>query len=92
MLKDVNKINFRKALKHVNLVQTFGLNRFKMQAIVFVVLVLFFVSNFFLSTISLRLDFSKGKAYTLTEATKKILKNLDEKKSVAYDTSWNVQE
>jgi len=84
------KLNFRKALKHVNLVQTFGLNRFKMQAIVTVVLVLFFVSNFFLSTVSLRLDFSKGKAYTLTDATKKILKNLDDTVTIEFVVSSDV--
>ena len=90
MLKDVNKINFRKTLKHINLAQTFGLNRFKMQAIVTVVLILFFVSNFFLSTVSFRLDFSKGKAYTLTPATKKILKNLDDTVTIEFVVSSDV--
>ena len=90
MLKDVIKFNFRKALKQVNVVQAFGLYRFKMQSIVLIVLVLFFVSNFFLSTISFRLDFSKGKAYTLTPATKKILQNLDDTVTIEFAVSSDV--
>ncbi|MFA5135788.1 MAG: GldG family protein [Patescibacteria group bacterium] len=48
------------------------------QTILITSLILLVISNILISRISIRLDLSKGKAYTLSPATKKILGKLDD--------------
>jgi|GEM_PF-840007 len=71
------KIRLPKTVARINLVQMFGLYRFKTNAIITTSVVVFLVSNMVLSYVSLRLDLSKGKAYTLSDSTKKMVKELN---------------
>lgn len=66
-----------KNLKKINFVQLLKLGKFKRQFIFVAALVIFVVLNLLLSPLSLRLDFSKGQAYTLSPSTKNILRHLD---------------
>ncbi len=66
-----------KNLKKINFVRLLKLERFKRQFIFIVALAIFFGLNLLLSSFSLRLDFSKGHAYTLSSSTKNILRHLD---------------
>lgn len=50
---------------------------FSKKAIVVATLIILVIVNILISQISLRLDLSKGKAYTLSSSTKKIIKQLD---------------
>ncbi len=67
-----------KNIKSINLNKILGLEKIERQMIYGLVIVLFIVLNFLFSSLSFRLDFSFGKAYTLSKSTKKILKNLDD--------------
>ena len=66
-----------KNLKKINWLKIFNLEKLQRQSIYIIVLAVFIVANFLLSTISLRLDLSNGRAYTLSSSTKKVLKQLD---------------
>lgn len=71
------KIRLPKTFQRINLVQILGLYRFKTSAVVLTSITIFLVSNMVLSMVSLRLDLSKGKAYTLSDSTKKMVKELN---------------
>jgi len=64
-------------MKKINFLKIFKLDRIKKQVIFVVILAIFIAANLLISMVSLRLDFSSGQAYTLSPATKKILRNLD---------------
>jgi ABC-type uncharacterized transport system involved in gliding motility auxiliary subunit len=74
------KFDFKhlKNIRKINVVKMLGLQKIERQVIYVVAIGLFIVANLVLSFISLRLDFSKGQAYTLSSATKKILKKTDD--------------
>ena len=55
---------------------TLNTNHFKKQSIYIALIVIFIVTNFLVSFLKLRLDFSFGKAYTLSPSTKKIITKL----------------
>lgn len=71
------KNKFLKALQRMNVARLLGLDRYKMQLIIVGALALFVVTNILLMPVSLRLDLSKGQAYTLSSSTKKIINDLD---------------
>jgi ABC-type uncharacterized transport system involved in gliding motility auxiliary subunit len=70
-------MNWIKKLQQVNIVQSLGLNRYKMQAIIMGAIALFVLTNILLVPVSLRADLSKGHVYTLTDSSKKIINDLD---------------
>ena len=67
-----------KKLKKLNLINIFKLQGKERKLIFVVIVALFLLANLLISNISLRYDSSSGQAYTLSPATKKILKNLDD--------------
>ncbi len=77
-------------LKKVNIVSWLGLYRFKMQVIIAIALALFVVSNIMLTVVSARLDLSKGKIYTLSSSTKKIINKLDDNVLITFYISSEV--
>jgi len=79
----MKKVNIKK----VNLLNTFKLNRFERPFIFLFTLIFFVIVNLIISSVSLRLDLSNGKAYTLAPATKKIIKNLDDIVSIKFYVS-----
>lgn len=73
--------------KRFNLVKFFHLEKFGKPALFVGAICLFFISNLFISPVSLRIDLSKGKAYTLSESTKRILRNLTDTVTINYFVS-----
>ena len=67
-----------KNLKNLKLSKFFNLQGKERQLIYIVVIALFLVINFLLSSLSWRYDASSGQAYTLSDSTKKVLHNLDD--------------
>lgn len=65
-------------------------NQFEKTTIFAVAISIFVVSNFLISYIPLRLDFSYGKAYTLSKQTRKILSNLDDVVTIKLFISSNL--
>ncbi|OGK40123.1 hypothetical protein A2954_00590 [Candidatus Roizmanbacteria bacterium RIFCSPLOWO2_01_FULL_37_12] len=76
-----------KNLKKLNIVRLFNFQVKERQMIFTVVIALFLLVNYLISGISLRYDASSGKAYTLSESTKKILHNLDDLVNVKFFVS-----
>jgi len=64
--------------KKFNLLKLFALQRFTYQAIVGLAITTLVGFNFIISPLAWRLDFSQGKAYTLSASTNKILHQLDD--------------
>ena len=79
--------NMFKNLKNLKLIKFFNIQGKEGQIIFTVVVVLFLLVNYLISGISLRYDASSGKAYTLSESTKKILHNLDDLVNVKFFVS-----
>lgn len=90
IIKLFKKIHLPKTFARINLVEMFGLYRFKTSAIITTAVVIFLLSNMIFSLISLRMDLSKGKAYTLSDATKKMVKELDATASIKLYISNNL--
>ncbi len=67
-----------KNLKQFSLIKIFKLQGKERQIIYLVVIALFMVVNLLVSGLSFRYDASFGRAYTLSDSTKKILRNLDD--------------
>jgi len=65
-------------LKKINLLKIFRLTKFEKPFIYLLTIGLLIIFNFLITPLSFRLDFSKGKAYTLSPSTKKILHRLDD--------------
>lgn len=76
-----------KNLTNLNLLRVFKLQNRDRQLIFVVVIALFLAVNILLSGISLRLDASRGKAYTLSASTNKILHNLDDLVNIKFFAS-----
>ncbi|MBI4008773.1 GldG family protein [Candidatus Roizmanbacteria bacterium] len=76
-----------KNLRRLNFVAFFNLKGKERQLIFSIVIVLFLVINLSLSSLSFRLDTSYGKAYTLSNSTKKILRNLDDLVTIKFFAS-----
>jgi ABC-type uncharacterized transport system involved in gliding motility auxiliary subunit len=83
-------MNWFRKLKTTNVVRSFGLNAYKMQVIILAAVALFIFTNILLSPVSLRLDLSKGKVYTLTDASKKIINDLDKDVVITFFVSSEV--
>lgn len=67
-----------KSFKKINLLKLLRVKALEKNIIFLLALVIFIGVNFLISSISMKLDLSKGKAYTLSPSTKKILKKLDD--------------
>lgn len=74
-------------LKKINLLKIFRLSKFEKPFIYLLTIGLLIVVNFLITPLSLRLDLSKGKAYTLSSSTKKILHNLDDLVNIKFFVS-----
>lgn len=70
-------------LPQLNILRILKLENTTKRLVLLFSLSIFVVGNILLSPLALRLDFSKGRAYTLSNSTKKIIKKID--KSVAID-------
>lgn len=68
----------RRNLKSLNIVKSFNLGNIGRPMIVALTLLVFVIFTIIISAISLRYDFSYGKAYTLSSSTRNVLKNLDD--------------
>ena len=68
-LPPISKINIMKLLR---------IERYGKQAIYICTIGLFIFANLIISFVPLRLDFSNGQAYTLSNASKKVVSNLDD--------------
>jgi len=88
--KIVSTLGIFKNLKNVNLIKMFGLSKFQKPTIIIVAMGLLIVSNIFISYASLRLDLSKGGAYTLSKATKALVGNIDKKLEMSLYLSNNI--
>ncbi|MBP9691584.1 GldG family protein [Candidatus Woesebacteria bacterium] len=84
------KTAFLGKLKDVNLVKRFNLERFQKGTLVLMSIVVFLALNLLFSYISLRLDLSKGKAYTLSSSTKKMVQKLEKPVNVTLYSSDNI--
>ncbi|OGK18803.1 hypothetical protein A2866_02490 [Candidatus Roizmanbacteria bacterium RIFCSPHIGHO2_01_FULL_39_8] len=73
--------------RRFNLVKFFHLEKFGKPALFAGAICLFFITNLLISPLSLRIDLSKGKAYTLSESTKRILRNLTGTATINYFVS-----
>ncbi len=65
-------------IRKINLMKFFNLGKYDRQIIFLITIVIFILANILVSTLSFRLDLSNGKAYTLSNSTKKIIGNLDD--------------
>ncbi|MDH7476078.1 MAG: GldG family protein [Microgenomates group bacterium] len=63
------------------------IDQLKKSTIYLLLIFLFIIINFLMSAVSFRLDFSQGQAYTLSSATKKILKKLDQPVQIKFFVS-----
>lgn len=77
----------KKFLSKINLIRLLNLQRLERQVIFFLVLLVFVIVTYLVATISLKLDLSNGRAYTLSPATKKILKKLDDLVTIKFFVS-----
>jgi len=76
-----------KKLKKINLLKILNLANIQRQTILLVSLGIFVFINLLISGLSLRFDFSSGQAYTLSPATKRILRKLDDIVTVKFFVS-----
>ncbi|NMB83922.1 GldG family protein [Candidatus Roizmanbacteria bacterium] len=80
----------RTKLKKINLVKAMKLERFGKSLIYPVTLGIFILINLIISSLSARADLSSGKAYTLSQSTKKILKKTDDIVNIKFFASSNL--
>ena len=74
-------------IRNINLISLLKLKSLKIQAVIVLAVVVFIVSNLILMPVSLRMDLSYGKAYSLSSSTKKIVKNLDDVVAIKFYAS-----
>lgn len=67
--------NFFLSFKKINIIQRLNLNRFEKPVIYIIAVIAFLIVNILVSSFTIRLDLSQGHAYTLSNASKKIIKN-----------------
>ena len=77
-------------IKDLNFIQRFRLFRFKRSAIVMTSIAVFLALNLLFSYVSLRADLSKGKAYTLSDSTKTLVRDLKKPVTVTLYASDNI--
>lgn len=78
------------SLKKINVMQSLKLYRFEKATLLFLAFGIFFLLNFVFSYVSLRFDFSRGQAYTLSQSTKKLAANLTQDVTITLYTSDNI--
>lgn len=64
--------------KNINIIKLFKLEQLEKKFIYLLVLIIFIIANFLVSFLSFRLDLSSGAVYTLSPATKRIIRHLDD--------------
>lgn len=74
--------NIFKKLQKINLIESLRLQAFRKSLIFSLAVAAIFFLNVILSPISARIDFSKGRAYTLSSASKKVLQNNSKKTTI----------
>jgi ABC-type uncharacterized transport system involved in gliding motility auxiliary subunit len=79
-----------KKLKKLNIQKKFKLEKFQKPAVIVVTIVILIAVNVVISAVALRLDLSKGRAYTLSSPTKKILKNLKDTATLTFYASSDI--
>lgn len=77
-------------LKHINLIHKLNIGGVERKLIVGFSVALFIVVNILIAAVALRLDLSYGKAYTLSDATRKILKEIDKPVTLTFYVSSNL--
>lgn len=75
------------SLPNVNLISLLRLDKFQKQMIYIVSIAVVVLLNSVMSTVPFRLDLSQGKAYTLSQPTKKILQDLDDVVNIKFYVS-----
>lgn len=65
----------------------FKFEKYDRQIIFFTTAIIFILANYLISFISFRLDLSNGKAYTLSDSTKKLINNLDDVVNIKFYVS-----
>lgn len=73
-----------------NLLQKLKILSMKKSSIFIFIVVAFIILNLILSPLSLKIDFSKGKAYSLSKSTKKILSNLEKPITIKFFVSSDI--
>lgn len=76
-----------KSLVRINLVKLLKLQNKERQVIFAVIVVIVISLNLLVSTFALRLDASSGKAYTLSDSSRKVLRNLDDLVNIKFVVS-----
>ncbi len=71
-------MKFTNKLKKINILRLFNLGGMERNLIVLLTIIIFVIINLLIGSIALRYDFSYGKAYTLSQSTKKIIQNIDD--------------
>jgi len=74
-------------MKKINFLRILKLENWQKPLIYLLIFLIFFTANFAISFFSLRLDFSYGKAYSLSPSTKKIIKNLEDVLNIKFFVS-----
>ena len=82
--------NIGKKLQKVNIMKSLKLHRFTMPMIILMAVVVFLLSNFLLAQVSARIDLSQGKAYTLTDSSKKIINELNKQAVITFYVSSDI--
>lgn len=94
MKKHIQRIrHFAQRVRHKtnwNIVETLHLNRFQKSAILAFAILAFLGVNLLASFISLRIDLSKGQAYTLSSSTRTLVAKLDKETVITLYTSDNI--
>lgn len=81
---------FFSIIKNVNFSRLFNLHKYKNEFIFGVALGVFVFGNILLNPVALKLDLSKGKAYSLSSSSKKILKSLKDKVTISFYLSSEI--
>jgi len=76
-----------KNLEKINVVKLFKLQQLEKKIIYLLVFAVFILANFLVSFVSFRFDLSFGHVYTLSDATKNILRHLDDVVNIKFFVS-----
>jgi len=77
-------------LETLHLQQQFGIAKLKRESIILLSVVVIIITNILISHIGLRIDLSRGRAYTLSTSTKKILKKASSPIAITFYVSSNL--
>ena len=60
------------------------------KSLLLICMLIFFLANFLIAQVNLRIDLSKGKVYTLSKATREVMKELDDVVNIKFVASSNI--